>query len=134
MKRRWLAVAAVALCATAAVVWPRDDGLNWIRSYGGDETVTGYEFEEKYGAYVVHEFVFPKGVPVSLAGEIRKAKIIEPPPAGGLPGPGVTKVTLDDNKTVTAGRVTRYSWLQIQWDAVQRRIGLKKDSDPICIE
>jgi hypothetical protein len=125
MRRRWKALVAVGAVALLAGLFLRrphhDDGLDWIRKYGGRERKNPDSL--MYGSVnpvklVSSEFTF-KSVPRRLLSELKEISVDEPiekPPtpyfAGTLPD-GYSFTWEPVELRLTVGKQTKPSWLDL---------------------
>ena len=131
VKRWWVALIALAALALAFVLLAaRDDGLGWLRTYGGIEkkSIVRYEYQEGYR--VAHRFDFatlPKGLELDIANRVDHNQTVE------TMIPGVIDATLKDGwnvnfyapgRSVEVYLYIRPNWLERQWLAIKRFLGL----------
>jgi len=150
MKRGWkvgIVATAAALVVVAALQFaPKDDGLDWIRKYGGAETVMMARLSDSVELYN-YTFKFD-GIPDKLVKEIHAWNAANAPgqrrmlvistvgPYGGrfgVSGPGITYVSMGSvnarNAPVFVSRTVQLSWLERQWRALNVKLGWSKPPD-----
>lgn len=140
MKRGWkvgLIATAAALVVVAALQFaPKDDGLDWIRKYGGSETVMMAQLNETTEVYH-HSFTF-KDVPLGLVREIKAWRTAHPQIRHGSLETGIISIAYRDerpssanpvqaaNEPVFVSRIIQLSWLERQWRALSVKFGWSK--------
>ena len=126
MKRRWkfLLLGCIIAFGLLGILFsmPKDDGLNWVRAYGGKETVRVTEYGMGEFDVVDHEFTFPGRMPKKLEADVLAWMDNKHPQA--VDEPNLYYVTVNDDLTmVKAMRTTKPTWLERQWNSLQRQLG-----------
>jgi hypothetical protein len=128
MKRWWIVLAAVGMFGLlVALLTPRDDGLNWIRTFGGTETHLGpRRFGEQ--TWIDYEFNYvqvPNGLEQALNQRI--GNTIETQIPGLLDAEldgGLYVVFSASDRKLSVSRLVEPPWLVRQWLAFKRSIGI----------
>jgi hypothetical protein len=129
MKRWGIVLAAVGLLALLfALLPPRDDGLDWIRAYGGKEQHWTRPEVEPGSYWTSYQFLFDQEPPGLESELISRAKSVE------TQSPGLLGATLRDGWRVSFNAkegvlfIDRYvqpNWFDRQWNSLKRFIGVK---------
>ena len=139
MKRGWkILFFLVAVCSVVAAAFmfaPQDDELNFIRKYGGSESIRRIRSNARMDIYF-HSFTF-KRLPPKLLKEIDAWKNANfyYLPIRRLSRSGIYSIdTKDHTQTLSGGyvvgeckvevnRVTQFNWLERQWKSLQVTLG-----------
>jgi hypothetical protein len=127
MRRRWKALVLVlgAVGFFAALLFllpPRDDGLNWVRKYGGVETSKGHQF---VGANLqVNAFTFeelPSGLEDEARAHVTRFHLDNKGEFAGDTNIGVWLFFSTKQKRVLFTR--EQTWIERQWTQLRRQLG-----------
>ena len=122
MRRRWkLLVAAGALAFVAGLLFlraPQDDGLDWVRKYGGREVVSKGKIKDSPSIYFVrNEFYFDNGVPEGLTAQLHAFN------ERWKRMTGKRAIYFVSDKPMVGFVTSSEDWLEGHWVRFKRRIG-----------
>jgi hypothetical protein len=116
MRRRWKALVVVGAVALTASMFfllpPPDDGLDWIRRYGGSEVREASDpivggLHEWNVRLVWHTFSFDR-IPSQLIADIQQRNVSD-----------ATILVDSEARSVVVNRVQPMYWWEVQWEKLR---------------